>query len=155
MLTMFKPRVTLVVLVLTAIGAAAQSATTVDPQQLIEPSELVKLIPSTHPLILQVGPRTLYAQAHIPGAEYIGATSQTEGIQSLRQRVQKLSKTQLIVLYCGCCPWDRCPNVAPGYEALKSMGFKNVKVLHIAQNFGADWVDKGLPTEKGGPAVAK
>jgi len=28
------------------------------------------------------------------------------------------------------------------------MGFTNVKVLYIAQNFGADWVSKGYPTEK-------
>jgi len=29
------------------------------------------------------------------------------------------------------------------------MGFTNVKVLYIADNFGADWVDKGYPTAKG------
>jgi hypothetical protein len=25
------------------------------------------------------------------------------------------------------------------------MGFTQVKVLHIAENFGTDWVDKGYP----------
>ena len=55
---------------------------------------------------------------------------------------------QLIVLYCGCCPWDKCPNAKPAYEALHSMGFTNVKVVHIANNFGANWVDTGLPTTK-------
>jgi hypothetical protein len=29
------------------------------------------------------------------------------------------------------------------------MGFKNVKVLYIAHNFGADWVDKGYPVARG------
>jgi rhodanese-related sulfurtransferase len=152
---MIKPRVAVFVLVITAITAAAQSATSIDSQQWVEPSELVKIMPTSHPLIFQVGPRTLYAQAHIPGAEYIGAASQPEGIQNLRRRVEKVPKTQGIVLYCGCCPWDHCPNVGPAYEALKSMGFKNVKVLHITQNFGADWVEKGLPTGKGAPAAAK
>jgi hypothetical protein len=28
------------------------------------------------------------------------------------------------------------------------MGFTNVKVLYIAQNFGADWVNKGYPVEQ-------
>jgi hypothetical protein len=29
------------------------------------------------------------------------------------------------------------------------MGFTNVKVLYLADNFGADWADKGFPVEKG------
>ena len=28
------------------------------------------------------------------------------------------------------------------------MGFTNVKVVHIAENFGANWVNAGLPAEK-------
>jgi hypothetical protein len=29
------------------------------------------------------------------------------------------------------------------------MGFANVKVLYLANNFGADWADKGYPVEQG------
>jgi hypothetical protein len=29
------------------------------------------------------------------------------------------------------------------------MGFTNVKVLYLADNFGANWVDKGYPVERG------
>jgi hypothetical protein len=29
------------------------------------------------------------------------------------------------------------------------MGFANVKVLYLANNFGADWADKGYPVEHG------
>jgi hypothetical protein len=29
------------------------------------------------------------------------------------------------------------------------MGFTKVRVLYIANNFGADWVAKGYPTAKG------
>jgi thiosulfate/3-mercaptopyruvate sulfurtransferase len=32
---------------------------------------------------------------------------------------------------------------------LQAMGFTNVKILYISNNFGSDWVDKGYPTEKG------
>ncbi|PYQ37297.1 MAG: rhodanese-like domain-containing protein, partial [Acidobacteria bacterium] len=47
------------------------------------------------------------------------------------------------------CPWDHCPNVKPAVDALQKMGFRNVKVLYIGENFGSDWVNKGYPTAKG------
>jgi rhodanese-related sulfurtransferase len=101
------------------------------------------------PLILQVGSHVLFAQAHIPGSEYAGAGSQPEGLQALQQRVTSLSRKSPIVLYCGCCPWNRCPNVGPAFAKLKEMGFTNVKVLYLADNFGTDWAGKGYPVEKG------
>jgi hypothetical protein len=63
--------------------------------------------------------------------------------------VKTVSHDQVIVLYCGCCPWTKCPNVQPAYEQLRSAGFGHVKVLYLATNFGADWVSKGFPVEKG------
>jgi hypothetical protein len=54
-----------------------------------------------------------------------------------------------IVLYCGCCPWSHCPNLNPAYDTLRQMGFSKVKVLYLANNFGADWVDKGYPVANG------
>lgn len=119
--------------------------------QLITPEELAKILRSAKqkPLILQVGPHTLYTQAHIPGAEYMGAGSTDEGRQKLRERVKSLPKNSAIVIYCGCCPWGHCPNMHPGYQLLHSLGFTNVKALYIADNFGADWVSKGYPVEKG------
>jgi len=53
------------------------------------------------------------------------------------------------VLYCGCCPWNRCPNVGPAFSKMREMGFSNVKVLYLADNFGTNWVEKGYPVEKG------
>jgi thiosulfate/3-mercaptopyruvate sulfurtransferase len=124
-----------------------------DPQipsrHVISPEELNQMLKSQKPLILQVGPRSMYQQAHIPGAEYIGATSSTEGLEALRARVKSLPKNALIVVYCGCCPWDRCPNVHPVYKQLRDVGYTNVHVLYIAHNFGVDWVDQGYPTAKG------
>jgi len=112
----------------------------------------VKLLHSTgaeKPLVFQVGPHVMYAEAHPPGAEYIGAGALPSGIQALQDRVKTVPHDQFIVLYCGCCPWTKCPNVSPAYEKLTSLGFTRVKVLYIATNFGADWVDKGYPVEKG------
>ncbi len=132
--------------------AQAQSATALPQSQLIQPEELVKMLQSgiTKPLILNVGPRMIYVQAHIRGAEFIGPASDPEGLEKLRVRVKSLPPTTFIVLYCGCCPWTRCPNINPAYTALHRMGFKNVKALYIADEFGTDWVDKGYPTVRGG-----
>ena len=99
--------------------------------------------------MIQVGSHVLYAQAHIPGSEYVGAASTDAGLQQLQKRVESLPKNKFIVLYCGCCPWIHCPNVKPAYEKLRAMGYSNVKVLYIADNFGTNWVDKGYPVSKG------
>jgi hypothetical protein len=133
-----------------ALGAAAQMLR-VEPET-ISSEELAKILQGPkkkQPTILYVGFRMLYVQAHIPGSEFIGATSEAAGIERLRQRVEKLPRSQFIVLYCGCCPWIHCPNVKPATREMAGMGFKNVKVVYIANNFGADWVDKGYPVEKG------
>ncbi|HVJ08666.1 MAG TPA: rhodanese-like domain-containing protein [Acidisarcina sp.] len=118
----------------------------------ISPEELVKLLrlpKDQQPLILNVGPHLLYAQAHIPGAEYIAAGSSPAAKEMLTKRVQSLPHGRSVVLYCGCCPWSRCPNIHPAYEALRSAGFTKVNMLYIADNFGANWVDKGYPIAKG------
>ncbi len=120
--------------------------------QTISPEELVAILKapkSDKPLILNVGPRSLYMQARIPGAEYIGAGSDPAGIQALRTRVKSLPKTKFIVIYCGCCPWSHCPNVQPAYAELRSLGFTKAKILYIPDNLGTDWVYKGYPTERG------
>ncbi len=103
---------------------------------------------TSKPLILQVGFRTLYEQAHIPGAEYVGAANDAEGLRALRERVARLPRDTAIVIYCGCCPWTRCPNMAAAYEALHALGFTQLKALHIANDFGRDWVDKGYPVAR-------
>lgn len=117
----------------------------------LSPAELVHILDAKapKPLLFHVGSHMFYLQAHIPGSEYLGAGATPEGIQNLRQRVDSLPKNTFIVLYCGCCPWSHCPNVNPAYDALLHMGFTNVKVLFLANNFGADWVDKGYPIAKG------
>ncbi|HME35530.1 MAG TPA: rhodanese-like domain-containing protein [Candidatus Sulfotelmatobacter sp.] len=130
----------------------AYQATSLSSSQLINPAELVKILQSPKsekPLLIQVGSHVLYEQAHIPGSEYIGPGSSEAGLQQLRTRVQPLPRNKFIVIYCGCCPWSHCPNVKPADDALRAMGFTNVKVLYIADNFGADWVNKGYPVAKG------
>ena len=131
-------------------------ASAIPTNRLLNPEDLVKLLQTSgkdgdkdKPLLLQVGSHVLFAQAHIPGSEYIGPASTENGLAQLRKRVDSLPRTKLIVLYCGCCPWSHCPNVKPADDALHAMGFTNVKILYIADNFGENWVDKGYAVAKG------
>ena len=133
-------------------ASLSAQATAIPTARLIQPEELLKILQNStapQPLLIQVGSHVLYAQAHIPGSEYIGPAASDASLQQLRKRVESLPRNKFIVLYCGCCPWNHCPNVKPADDLLASMGFSNAKVLYIADNFGANWVDKGYPVAKG------
>jgi thiosulfate/3-mercaptopyruvate sulfurtransferase len=135
-----------------ALLALAHQASLIPASRLINPHELVKILQSAtsdKPLMIQVGSHVFYTQAHIPGSEYIGPASSESGLQALRKRVDILPRNKFIVLYCGCCPWSHCPNVKPADDTLHAMGFTDVKILYIANNFGTDWVDTGYPVAKG------
>jgi len=132
-------------------GLSAATAQTAEPATITaaDLAAMLKKPASERPLVIQVGFKVMFDQAHIPGSEYIGPGSDANGIAELQKRVGPLKRDAVIVLYCGCCPWERCPNVRPAAALLTSMGFTHMKVLHIANNFGADWVSKGYPTQKG------
>jgi 3-mercaptopyruvate sulfurtransferase SseA len=135
-----------------SLAAGDVSASTVPEAQLIQPDALRRLLkPSAKdvPLIVQVGSRVFFRESHIPGAQYAGPASQPSGIASLESLVSGLQKEKFIVLYCGCCPWTRCPNIGPAYRRLHELGFQNVKVLYLPNNFGDDWVKKGYPAVPG------
>jgi thiosulfate/3-mercaptopyruvate sulfurtransferase len=105
----------------------------------------------TQPAIFHVGPNLLYRGKHIPGSVYAGPGSRPEGLAALKLAAGKLPRDGEVVLYCGCCPWDNCPNVKPAMELLKQMGFTHVKAMFIETNFAKDWTDKGYPVEAGTP----
>jgi thiosulfate/3-mercaptopyruvate sulfurtransferase len=138
-----------VLLVQPALSWAQQESAAIIPAgDLIQPAYLAANLKSAaaKPVILQVGFRKLYAQAHIPGSEYVGPADEDTGLESLRNRVAKLPQDSAIVIYCGCCPWSHCPNIAAAYKILRALGFTRVKVLYIADNFGENWVKLGYPT---------
>jgi rhodanese-related sulfurtransferase len=113
----------------------------------IEPNELAGQLSAkrTHPTIIQVGPNMLYRSKHIPGAVYAGPASKPEGVELLKKAVSGLPLDAEIILYCGCCPWDKCPNVSPAMAQLRDMGYTKVKVLHVPTGFAQDWAEKGYP----------
>ena len=139
-------------LMLLAAPALAQpgSAPTIPQSDLMQPAELSNMLKSgPKPTILQVGFKVMYDEAHIPGAVYAGPGSKDEGITALKEAAASIDKGQQVIIYCGCCPWDHCPNVAAAWRTLRDLGFSNLKVLYIPKNFGADWVEKGYPVVKG------
>ncbi len=132
-------------------GMSSIGADSVPKSDLLQPDELNRILSAQggeKPLVLQVGSLMMFREAHIQGAEYAGVASQAVGLQQLQKRVSPLAHNAFIVLYCGCCPWNRCPNIGPAYKLLHDFGFTHVKVLYIASNFGADWVDKGFPVDR-------
>ena len=133
-------------------ASAPLSASTVPQGQLIQAAELVKLLRASgadRPVVFQVGSFVMFQQAHIPNSGFAGPTSQPSGLILLKKLAAPLKKDQPIVIYCGCCPWGRCPNIGPAYKQLRDLGFINVKALYLANNFGDDWVGKGYPVERG------
>ena len=128
------------------------AASTVPQAQLMQPVELVKLLKaggSERPVVFQVGSYVMFQQAHIPNSGFAGPGSQPNGLMLLKKLAAPLKKNQPIVIYCGCCPWGRCPNIGPAYKQLRDLGFTNVKALYLADNFGDDWAAKGYPIERG------
>lgn len=112
-------------------------------------ARLLKTPGAAKPEMFHVGFRVLYAQAHIPGSRFAGPGANAAGLEALRKAVASLPKTTPIVLYCGCCPWERCPNMEQPWRVLVAAGFTDVKLLYIPNNFGRDWVQKGHPSESG------
>lgn len=121
--------------------------------EVMEPAQLAKVIQSGKaPLVLSVAFPVLYRGKHIVHAVNAGPTSKPEGIEALKKAVAHLDKNAELVIYCGCCPMVKCPNIRPAYRTLKELGFTRIHVLTIPTNLHDDWVSKGYPTE--GPAEA-
>jgi hypothetical protein len=100
------------------------------------------------PLILHVGFAAFYHAAHITRSEYAGPGSKSEGLDALKKAVEGQPRSREIILYCGCCPWDKCPNIRPAFALLHQIGYTNVKVMTIPASLKTDWIDKGYPTDK-------
>jgi len=120
---------------------------TVTPAALV--AELIAKDQAGKPTVVCVGFRPLYQGAHIPGASFHGAASTTNGIADLKDWARLVPRAANVVLYCGCCPLERCPNLKPAFLALREVGFTNLRVLLLPNDFNTDWIEKGYAVEKG------
>lgn len=114
--------------------------------QLMEPQTLVTIIQANKgnalPVILNIG-----SVESIKGAITTGAVSEPDGFAELKKQLKGIKKDKLIVIYCGCCPLFKCPNIRPAFKELVTEGFTNIKVLNLKKNLQTDWVDKNYPMQ--------
>jgi hypothetical protein len=113
---------------------------------IVASAELAKDVKS--PLIIHVGFDVLYRAAHISGTPYAGPASKPEGLAELKKAVAGQPHDRDIVIYCGCCPMEKCPNIRPAFTALREMGFTRIRVLSLPENLKTDWIDHGYPTDR-------
>lgn len=115
-------------------------------KQLVSPEALLERInkgDTANLLILNTGP-----VEDIKGAVTIGAVESPKNLEKLQEYLQSVPKEKEIVIYCGCCPLAVCPNLHPAYDMLKSMGFREYKVLKLVHDLQEDWIDKGYPIQQ-------
>jgi hypothetical protein len=112
-------------------------------KDLIEPSALAAII--NNPKAKQAMVFNIGVVENIKGAKNFGAASEQENLEKLKKTLAELPKTSFIVVYCGCCPFEKCPNIRPAFNLIKSMGFSNGKLLNLSTNLKQNWTDKGYP----------
>jgi len=133
-------------IMLILFSATIQAQTTKEPwtdSQLMPTKELADQINAadkSQPLIINIGP-----QAVIKGSVDVGPGKEKTNIKALEKMLAKQDKNKEVVIYCGCCPFEKCPNIRPAFNQLKELGFTHAKLLNIPQNIKVDWIDKGYP----------
>ena len=133
------------VLLSSASRALPQSDEPWTDRQLKDPAVLAATLADAkapQPVIFNIGP-----VQQIKGAIAIGPTKAQANLDKLKQQLAKLPKDKEVIIYCGCCPFSRCPNVRPAFELLQKMKFKNGKLLNLPSNLSDDWISKGYPME--------
>ncbi len=136
----------------TTVGACKGTGGGDSPLEMMKPAELARRLGdpgAKSPTILHVGPKYLYGKAHLPGALHAGEGGEAEGLERLRRTVAAVGKDEEIVVYCGCCPESRCPNVRPANAELRKLRFSRVRVLDLPTTLKDDWTALGYPVDKG------
>ncbi len=128
--------------VISVQSCSAQKPENWTKDQLTEPAALAKTIVSNQniPLIYCVGPGVV-----IPHSIDIGMASDEKNLAAFKDSLRNLPRDTNIVIYCGCCPFDHCPNVRPAIALLQQMKFTNYHLLDLPHNIKTDWISKGYP----------
>ena len=111
--------------------------------QLESPQDLANIIndpTAKRSVILSVGPGAI-----IKGSIDLGPAKDSAGLARLKQQLDHLPKDSNIVIYCGCCPFEHCPNIRPAFTLLNQMKFTHQRLLNLEHNIKIDWINKGYP----------
>lgn len=126
--------------VLPSSGATLQKNTWT-ASQLMKPESLVKMIRAGQKIkIYNIG-----VVQDIKGAVNMGAASEKENLERFAKALKGIPSNAALVVYCGCCPMDKCPNIRPAFQLLNDLKFKNARLLELPVNVKTDWIDKGYP----------
>jgi hypothetical protein len=142
---------TLTVIILASLPARGADSEPWTKLQTVQPADLATELETTQsaPTVLFVGFKRLYTAGHIKGAQYHGTTGNEEGLKEFTAWATTLPRATNLVIYCGCCPMEKCPNLRPAFKALQALGFQRVRVLLLPNDFATDWAGKGLPYDTG------
>ncbi len=149
MLVLVEPVFRCGLLALVAVLCLCEETSTAWHQaELIEPSALARELDSSiPPYLLCVSDPEPYRSRHIAHAIFAGPGDKAEGIDLLKAAASALPKDDPIVVYCGCCPLKKCPNVRPAYTVLKELGFTHVRVLDLMIDMQTEWYGRGYASE--------
>ena len=112
-------------------------------KQLMQPADLAAILnnPSAKkPIILSIG-----FGGGIKDSKEMGAARDQVNLDKFKAELSKPPKGADLVIYCGCCPFEHCPNVRPAFALMNEMKFTNHKLLNLSTNLKKDWIKKGYP----------
>ena len=109
--------------------------------QLLQPTALINLMKTDKNVIVY----NIGVVQDIKGARHIGAASEKEKLQLLNTILKTQDKNKTVVVYCGCCPFDKCPNIRPAFKTLQANNIKKAYLLNLPTNLKTDWIAKGYP----------
>jgi hypothetical protein len=134
-----------VLVILSCENSSAQNPENWTSKDLTAPSDLAATLKSNKnvPIMFSIGPGAI-----IPNSIDIGMVKDKKNMDKFRAQISKLPKTSNILIYCGCCPYEHCPDVRPAIALLKNMKFTNYHLLDLPQNIKTDWIAKGYPTKE-------
>jgi hypothetical protein len=123
----------------------AQSPENWTNNELTKPSALAATLKANKdvPVIFSVGP-----SAVIPNSIDIGMVKDEKNLDEFKKQLSNLPGSTNILIYCGCCPYEHCPDVRPAIAALQSMKFTNYHLLDLPHNIKTDWIAKGYPVKE-------
>ena len=129
---------------------AAGSVALADP---LEPAELARRLDEVAAgelVVLFVGPPDdPFEERHVPGARRLPHVGTEEGRRALTRALEATPKGVGVVVYCGCCPYERCPSVRPANALLRASRRADAWWLDLPTSFEANWVERGFPVAGG------
>ena len=150
-------KILLIILISVSITSICNAQTSINTKQsldkrdtwtqkdLIEPSDLAAILTNAKAKQTQI--YNIGVVDNIKGAKNMGGASEKANLEKFKTALSNLPKNTQVVVYCGCCPFEKCPNIRPAFNLMKAMGFSNGKLLNLPTNLKQNWIAKGYPVE--------